>query len=275
MGHSRRIYTTSMHRKSDMDFKLVWRVDDDRGTRQPCLPPRTSIFVNIKLFTLHSNALNMPRRKQVASPTTTTQKRALSPPRGTASRQSKRIRSSPIPSAASKTTPKKSQFFLHESSTSDIESEINNEESGYEDEDASISAVSTPPESDIDEEDEDDGYASEKNARPKKRKSGGRNRNPIVAAVTPKASKGQELWRPGVKTDLAPGEAVFIKLPKAREAGKTPYKDQTIHPNTMLFLRDLKGNNDREWLKGWLFLFYFRLFVDCTVTTCSHITCSS
>lgn len=198
----------------------------------------------------------MPRRKQVASPNTTAQKRALSPPKGTASRQSKRIRSSPVPSAASKPTPKKSQFFYHESSTSDIESEINNEESGYEDEDASISAVSTPPESDIndEEEEEEDGYASE-DARPKKRRIGGKSGNP-VAAVTPKAAKGQELWRPGVKTDLAPGEAVFIKLPKAREAGKTPYKDQTVHPNTMLFLRDLKGNNDREWLKGVLFLFY-------------------
>ncbi len=198
----------------------------------------------------------MPRRKQVASPNTTAQKRALSPPKGTASRLSKRIRSSPVPSAASKTTTKKSQFFYHESSTSDIESEINNEESGYEDEDASISAVSTPPESDIndEEEEEEDGYASE-DARPKKRRIGGKSGNPVTA-VTPKAAKGQELWRPGVKTDLAPGEAVFIKLPKAREAGKTPYKDQTVHPNTMLFLRDLKGNNDREWLKGELFLIY-------------------
>ncbi len=203
----------------------------------------------------------MPRRKQVASPNTTAQKRALSPPKGTASRLSKRIRSSPVPSAASKTTTKKSQFFYHESSTSDIESEINNEESGYEDEDASISAVSTPPESHIDDEEEEeeeeeevDGYASQ-DAKSKKRRIGGKNGS-AVAAVTPKAAKGQELWRPGVKTDLAPGEAVFIKLPKAREAGKTPYKDQTVHPNTMLFLRDLKGNNDREWLKGGLFLIY-------------------
>lgn len=52
-----------------------------------------------------------------------------------------------------------------------------------------------------------------------------------------------------MKTGLAPGQAVFIKLPKAREPGKTPYQDSTIHPNTLLFLRDLKANNDREWLK--------------------------
>ena len=43
---------------------------------------------------------------------------------------------------------------------------------------------------------------------------------------------------------------MFIKLPKARETGKTPYKDDTVHPNTLLFLEELKENNDREWLKG-------------------------
>lgn len=65
-----------------------------------------------------------------------------------------------------------------------------------------------------------------------------------------KVKKGQELWRPGVKTDLAPGEEMWIPLPKAREAGKTPYQDHTVHPNTMAFLGDLKQNNEREWLKG-------------------------
>ena len=62
-------------------------------------------------------------------------------------------------------------------------------------------------------------------------------------------SKGQELWRPGVKSKLAPGEAVFVPLPKAREEGKVKYKDDWIHGNTMLFLGELKRNNDREWLK--------------------------
>ena len=62
-------------------------------------------------------------------------------------------------------------------------------------------------------------------------------------------SKGQELWRPGVKSKLAPGEAVFVPLPKAREEGKIKYRDDWIHGNTMLFLGELKKNNDREWLK--------------------------
>ena len=188
----------------------------------------------------------MPRRKQVTN--ITPQKRALSPAKSTPSRLSKRIKSSPIASAASKITPKKSQFFSHQSSVSDIESEIEDEESGYEDEDASVSAISTLPESDIDGEGEEEEYTSEDN-KSKKRKPG-RKSGQSVVRVTPKSAKGQELWRPGVKADLAPGEAVFIKLPKAREAGKTPYKDDTVHPNTMLFLQDLRGNNDREWLKG-------------------------
>lgn len=62
--------------------------------------------------------------------------------------------------------------------------------------------------------------------------------------------KGQELWREGVRTGLGPGKEVFIKKPKPRDPGNIPYQDHTIHPNTMLFLKDLKENNEREWLKG-------------------------
>ncbi len=62
--------------------------------------------------------------------------------------------------------------------------------------------------------------------------------------------KGQELWRPGVKSKLAPGEAVFVALPKARGDGGVGYVDGRVHPNTMMFLGELKENNDREWLKG-------------------------
>jgi hypothetical protein len=57
----------------------------------------------------------------------------------------------------------------------------------------------------------------------------------------------KELWKPGAK--LAPGTKLIIKKPKARDAGDTPYEDHTIHPNTMLFLKDLTANNDRQWLK--------------------------
>ena len=189
----------------------------------------------------------MPQRRShfsKASSSSTQLKQPLSTTKSTpASRQSKRLKSSPITSL--KTTPKKSQYFEH-SSSSEPESEVDGEESGYEDEDESASVVSSPPESEVDDEDESN-YASEDDA-PKKRKRG----QPKVKSngvVVSNGKKGQELWRPCAKVSAAPGEAVFIKLPKAREAGKIPYEDNTIHPNTFLFLKDLRANNDREWLK--------------------------
>ncbi|KAA8643446.1 DUF2461 domain-containing protein [Aspergillus tanneri] len=65
--------------------------------------------------------------------------------------------------------------------------------------------------------------------------------------------QGQEdkpLWKEGVKTGLGPGKEVFVKKPKARDAGKTPYEDHTLHPNTLLFLKDLAKNNERSWFKA-------------------------
>lgn len=188
----------------------------------------------------------MPQRRSHfpnASSNSTPLKRGSETPAST--RQSKRIKSSPITS--SKTTPKKSPYFEHsDSSDPESESEIAKETSGYEDEDESASLVSSPPESDVEEESDD--YASDDDA-PRKRKKGRPAKTNGNGVVTSAGKKGQELWRPGAKIDAAPGEAVFIKLPKARDAGKTPYKDNTIHPNTLLFLKDLRANNDREWLK--------------------------
>lgn len=62
----------------------------------------------------------------------------------------------------------------------------------------------------------------------------------------------EELWKSGAKLEL--GTRIIIKKPKAREAGDVPYMDDTIHPNTMLFLRDLAAHNDRQWLKGKVFV---------------------
>ena len=163
----------------------------------------------------------------------------------TPSRQSKRIKSSPITS--SKTTPKKSPYFEHpDSSDPESESELENEASGYEDEDESASLVSSPPESEVGEEEDEDASEDDASKKRKRGKPVKSNGNSVLASA---GKKGQELWRPGAKIDAAPGEAVFIKLPKAREAGKVPYTDSTIHLNTMLFLKDLRANNDREWLK--------------------------
>jgi len=65
--------------------------------------------------------------------------------------------------------------------------------------------------------------------------------------VHKKNAEEKELWKPGVK--LEPGTQLIIKKPKARDAGDTPYTESTIHPNTMLFLEEIKANNDRQWLK--------------------------
>ncbi|KAI1275553.1 hypothetical protein F5Y07DRAFT_172452 [Xylaria sp. FL0933] len=41
----------------------------------------------------------------------------------------------------------------------------------------------------------------------------------------------------------------FIPLPKLRDTNGIDYGDTKIHPNTLLFLGDLKKNNKRSWLK--------------------------
>ncbi|KAL8658013.1 MAG: hypothetical protein Q9226_001347 [Calogaya cf. arnoldii] len=209
----------------------------------------------------------MPRGRITSTPKSTSStpfKRALSPSLDQKTltppaRQSKRFKSSPLTAFITKTTPKKSQYFTN-STSSAPESEIEDEASGYEDEDASASAVSSPPESE-DEDDEEEHLSSEEDKKPKRKAKMGSAKKGVpngkganaygVVATTAKAimQKGKELWRPGVKSDLAPGEEVFIKLPKARGDGGVKYQEGIIHPNTILFLGDLKANNDREWLK--------------------------
>lgn len=187
-----------------------------------------------------------PSRQQAASASSAPapKKRTLPSPQVTPTRESKRLKSAPV-TVEVRIKPKKSESLNHESNTqSEAESAIEQEASGYEGEDESVSELSTPA-----SEEEEDGYSSAEEA-PRKQKSKSRQSVTNGVGNSAKSVKGKELWRPGVKSDLAPGEEVFIKLPKAREAGSTPYKDDTIHPNTMAFLKDLKQNNDREWLKG-------------------------
>ena len=192
----------------------------------------------------------MPQRRShfpiPSSKSSTASKRAHSPSppsKSTPSRQSKRLKSSPI----TKNNRKKSPYFEHPTSEeSEAESTVEKEESGYEDEDAS--AVPSPPTSDAEDDEEaiSEEYNSSENDKPKKK----RGRKTNNTAPTTAQKKGSELWRPGVKSHLAPGEAIFIALPKARPTGSTPYTPQTIHPNTLLFLADLRAHNDREWLKA-------------------------
>ncbi|KAB5566597.1 hypothetical protein GE09DRAFT_1218853 [Coniochaeta sp. 2T2.1] len=48
----------------------------------------------------------------------------------------------------------------------------------------------------------------------------------------------------------APPKVTYIPLPKLRDTGGIPYEDDRLHKNTMLFLKDLKANNKRTWLKS-------------------------
>jgi hypothetical protein len=76
----------------------------------------------------------------------------------------------------------------------------------------------------------------------------GRSVKRTEVPIHKKKDDGAELWKSGAKLEL--GTQVIIKKPKAREAGDTPFTNETIHPNTMLFLSDLAAHNDRQWLKG-------------------------
>lgn len=47
----------------------------------------------------------------------------------------------------------------------------------------------------------------------------------------------------------APPRVTITPLVKLRETGGVPYEDDRLHKNTLLFLKDLKVNNKRDWLK--------------------------
>ena len=53
----------------------------------------------------------------------------------------------------------------------------------------------------------------------------------------------------------APPKVTFIPLPQLRKTGGIEYADDRLHPNTLAFLKDLKANNKRAWLKCKPFLY--------------------
>ncbi|KAJ4415022.1 hypothetical protein N0V82_007604 [Gnomoniopsis sp. IMI 355080] len=48
----------------------------------------------------------------------------------------------------------------------------------------------------------------------------------------------------------APPRVTITPLVKLREIGGVPYEESRLHKNTLLFLKDLKANNKRSWLKS-------------------------
>ena len=137
-------------------------------------------------------------------------------------------------------TPKKSQYFESDASAEE-RSEGSGDETGYEDE-----ASASPSSDDVEDKNEDEDFASDASEPPRKKQ---KKRGQASGGSEGAGSNKKDLWRVGVKAGLGPGTQVIIDKPRARSPGKTPYRNDSIHPNTMLFLADLSKNNDREWLK--------------------------
>ncbi|KXX72960.1 hypothetical protein MMYC01_210627 [Madurella mycetomatis] len=47
-----------------------------------------------------------------------------------------------------------------------------------------------------------------------------------------------------------PPKVTYIPLPKMRDTGGIDYAEDRLHKNTLAFLKDLKANNKRSWLKA-------------------------
>jgi hypothetical protein len=169
----------------------------------------------------------MPRKSLKSSPVgQSTSKR---PAADTPNRTSKRARA----------TSRKS-YVEPDTDSEAASNKASEEESGDASDFEAQSGKEATSESEPDEDASDDESASKK-ATP-------RGRSQKKSLTTHKKNVDEkELWKPGAK--LEPGTQLIIKKPKARDAGDTPYNESTIHPNTMLFLNEIKANNDRQWLK--------------------------
>lgn len=191
----------------------------------------------------------MPRRSSRAGPVSFPEAEASGPPkrrvsaRLSASHDIKRVKSNASLSGSPvKSTTKKSKYFEPETSDEPAaeSSDPAEDESGsaYEEKESEESSA-------IDSEPGEPSDNEEDSKKPRAKGKHGRS-----TASDADTLKGKELWREGVRTGLGPGKEVFIPKPKARDAGKVAYKDETLHPNTRLFLLDLAKNNDRQWFKG-------------------------
>jgi hypothetical protein len=187
----------------------------------------------------------MPRKATKSFPASASRSSSKRPAPETSARQSKRARATARKSYAEPET---------DTDEAGDDVKINSLPSENED-DAAASDYEDHSEKDPSSESERDEAASDEDTESKQATSEGR---PVKSLpIHKKHADEKDLWKPGVK--LAPGTRVVIKKPKARDAGDTPYTDHTIHPNTMLFLKDLAVNNDRQWLKRkWLFVVYLR-----------------
>lgn len=81
---------------------------------------------------------------------------------------------------------------------------------------------------------------------PRKR---GRGRPPVKKAK-PQSEDEDDLDDGDDDSDDGEGPLIErIELPKLRDTGGVEYEPENVHPNTLAFLKDLKANNQRSWLK--------------------------
>ena len=190
----------------------------------------------------------MPLRSATRTDASTplSQKRGSSQALGTPTRSSKRLKTGESNTSATDLISQKKK--RNDMEAEDASPELGSDQaldtesdgSGYETEGPGLisSASLSDREDDVDLYDGSD-------VESKKRKTRGKG---TTSKALPTKGKLQQKGSPG--TGLGPGKQVVTRLPKPRQAGDTPYSDTTIHPNTLLFLRDLASNNRREWLKS-------------------------
>lgn len=193
-----------------------------------------------------SGAATTASATRISPAVQSTRKRAASSANGSATKAAKVQTTT---DNNSRCTPTKSKYFEQDGLNDDLQSDESSEIPKGSDESDFEEGAADELQSAASEEDDVDDISSD-DAKPARRRKSRTSRKKDSNTNLPSRSKGSELWREGVATGLEPGTQIIIKKPKARPAGKTPYRDETLHPNTLLFLKDLKENNDREWLKS-------------------------
>lgn len=115
---------------------------------------------------------------------------------------------------------------------------------------------STPKKSSYfeDDDDDDDEYEAEPPPRKRGRVSKGSAKKEVPADESDdyKDEEGGDddvEEADGEVDEDAPMKVTILPLEQMRGTGGVDYEDERVHKNTMLFLKDLKANNKRSWLK--------------------------
>ena len=133
---------------------------------------------------------------------------------------------------------KKVQVVYAESDAEDVAS----------DDEFDDAAAKSESEAEIDEPSEVDDHSDADSEVETKGKGKGKGKGRVPGNAQGNGMKsGLQGWK---KTITSNGvEQMVIDIPGKKDPGDTPYADGRIHPNTLEFLRELKRNNKREWLK--------------------------